>query len=334
LNNFSSKPKLPEGWIDWSVGEPHIVREALFKTLHIRTTHLFRLNEQKKSEYPPPAGSTALVKLLEDKYQAPVVITNGAKQALGAVFYSLNKIGKKKLGMRNPYWALIPPLANIHGLQCEDNYDAYLSILPNNPDGFAYDYVYAKYLANYHKELGIPFIHDAAYYTPIYLPIDYNLGPIGDVQIFSASKMHGMSGIRVGYAVCYNTDYYNLIREYVETMTVGVSLSSQDIYTDILTDLWTDNKKNDSFITEARNKFRIAKALCATINKNILEVPKDIINSNGMFGWFKVGSKCDFKKAKIHTVEGKLFGNEEMVRVNLGLPTNTLIDAIERLNKL
>lgn len=328
-----SKPMLPEDWIDFSVGEPHIVKESLFKTFDIKSSYLVHLKYNRKAEYPPPNGYAPLVKLLEDKYKAPVIVTNGAKQALGATFYSLNRMGKNRLGMRTPYWALIPALAKAHGLQIADKYDAYFAILPNNPDGFMFDYDYANYLYSYHKHLNIPFIHDAAYYTPAYLPKDYKFGPLGDVQIYSISKMYGISGLRVGYVVCYDERYYNLIKEYMETMTVGVSTVSQDITYSLLNEIWREDKES-VFIDEVRKNLYVAKALCKTIHRDILDVPDDITNVPGMFGWFKIQPKCDFNRAKIYTVNGSCFGDGHMVRINLGLPTSTLITAIERLNSL
>lgn len=335
---FSSKilssPNLPPGVIDWATGEAHVVREALFKTFDIKSSYLVHLLPNKKSEYPPPAGYEPLVKLLEDKYQAPVIITNGAKQALGAAFYALNKMGRTKLGMRTPYWALIPPLANAHGLEISEKYDAYLAILPNNPDGFMFDYDYIKYLSDYHKQLDIPFIHDAVYYTPTYLPTGFNLGPLGDLQIYSMSKMYGLSGLRVGYVVCNNKDYYCRIKEYMEMMTVGVSTASQDIAYSLLREVGREPDKEQVFIGDVKKLLYTAKALCKTIRSDILEVPDDITNIPGIFSWLKVGSRCNFHRANIHAVSGKLFGDESMVRLNLGLPTSVLIDAIERLNNL
>ncbi len=329
-----AKTLLPDGWIDTAIGEAHIVKEALFKSCNFSKSHLVNLELDKKCEYPAPNGYPPLVKLLEDRHNAPVIITNGAKQALSATFYAINAMGKTNLGMRTPYWALIPPLAKMHGLKfVQKDYDAYLAILPNNPCGFMFDYDYAKYLSDHHKELGIPFIHDAVYYSHTYLPLSYNLGPLGDLQIYSMSKMFGLSGLRVGYIVCYNKDYYKTLQEYIETTTVGVSVASQYICHNILKELAQEDKYS-KFIEESRNKLYIAKALCKTIRKDVLGVPDDFMESNGIFGWFKVGERCDFTKARINTVNGKLFGDESMVRFNLGLPTNTMIEVVERLNSL
>jgi aspartate/methionine/tyrosine aminotransferase len=329
-----AKPKLPEGWIDFSVGEPHVVREKFMEIFGFDKTYFTFTTCKGSCEYPPPNGYGPLVKLLEEKHGAPVVITNGAKQALGASFYAMKRIGKSKLGMRTPYWALIPPLAEVHGLQCTEKYDCYLAIWPNNPDGYMVDYEYAKYLADFHRRLNIPFIHDAAYYTHTYLPDDYKLGPLGDMQIFSISKMFGISGLRLGYIVFHNTEYYKYIQEYMETMTVGVSVASQMILHNILSVMNKNPELERRFLIESRDALYKAKFLSRLFHKDILEIPNDVEHVPGMFGWFKIGPRCDFKRARIHTVDGALFGGPGMVRINLGLNAETLTEAIHRLNSL
>jgi|ERR1700722_824191 len=327
-----SKPKLPEGWIDFSVGEPHVVREKFVNTFGFDKSYFTYTTCKEACEYPPPNGYEPLVKLLEEKHQAPVIITNGAKQALGASFYAMKKTGKSNLGMRSPFWALIPPLAEAHGLQVKEKYDCYLAILPNNPDGHIFQPDYTKYLADYHKRLNIPFIHDAAYYTHVYLPDDYKLGPVGDMQIFSISKMFGLSGLRLGYVVVHNERYYKYIQEYMETMTVGVSTASQMILHKIFSIMKLQPELERRFIIESRDALYKAKFLSRLFHKDVLEIPNDVEHVPGMFGWFKVGPRCDFTRARIHTVPGALFGGPGMVRINLGLPAETLTEAINRLN--
>ena len=74
-----SKPKLEEGFIDVSVGEPHIVRERL--SLYFDLSFIGMYSSPKWMEYPNSAGYQKLIQLLEDKHGSPVIITNGAKQA-------------------------------------------------------------------------------------------------------------------------------------------------------------------------------------------------------------------------------------------------------------
>ena len=244
-------------------------------------------------------------------------------------------MGKTKLGMRIPYWALIPPLATTHGLECvgEKYYESYLAILPNNPDGYMLLPEQVKHISDYHKDLNIPYIHDSVYYSHTYLPKNYPLLPFGDLQIYSLSKSHGLSGLRIGFIVCHNKEYYNTLLEYMETFTAGVSVPSQDIAYNILKEVWENPKREEMFIDDARNKLLIAKALCKTINPEVLEVPDNITDINSMFLWAKVGAKAGFQKAKVNVVSGEPFGQPGYIRMNLALPTNTIIEIVERLNR-
>jgi aspartate/methionine/tyrosine aminotransferase len=334
-----AKPKLPPDWIDVSVGEPHLVRDNLIK--------IFQLEEELKIGhlkvedlvYPYPTGYQPLVKLLEDKHGAPVIITNGAKQALGACFYAFKKLGYNSTSMKDPYWCLVPPLARMHGLEvllhepCPDNKNPYVLLAPNNPDGSCASADQLKAWALEYKTAGVPFVHDAAYYTHIYLPETHTLPLVGDVQVYSISKMLGLSGLRLGYCVCPNPEYYKLIQEYMEAMTVGVSISSQTFLFDLL------DRRMRSFPTLVQKFEGICslaleknKKLCLTIDPEVLEVPANLLEIPGMFGWFKVGPKADFQKAKINLIDGALFGRVGMVRMNLAFHEEKMEEIVRRLN--
>lgn len=336
-----AKPKLPPDWIDASVGEPHIVRDNLIALFQLDEE--FKLGHLKLDDltYPSPTGYAPLVKHLEDKHGAPVVITNGAKQGLGACFYALHKRNYTSVRMKNPHWCLIPPLAKMHGLTSEfgepnaEEENAYLLLAPNNPDGSCDSPEKLKQLYADYKKHARPFIHDAAYYTHIYLPETHTLPAIGDVQIYSISKMLGLSGLRLGYVVCHDTEYYKLIQEYMEAMTVGVSNSSQTWLFDLL------DRRMRSYPTLVQKfqglcqmELEKNKRLCLQIDPEVLEVPANIAEQPGMFGWFKVGPKADFTKSKINMIDGALFGVPGMVRMNLAFPYSTMQEIVKRLNSV
>ena len=273
-NALLSKPKLPEGWLDVSVGEPHVVREILLKHFSMDSypqdhpTHVW--------EYPDPKGYQPLVSLLEEKHGHPVIITNGAKQALGACFYALKKMGKQTLGMLEPYWALIPPLVEMHGLtpalgKHPYNVDSFLVLAPNNPDG---QFPYLECLEEVCQNKNVPLIHDAAYYTHVYLPTSVELKVYGDAQIFSISKMFGLSGLRLGYVVCPNPEFYRLIQEYMEAMTVGVSITSQIFLADLLQRMIKNPDALTQFEDESANALFAAKGAMLKVdpgeNKRLL----------------------------------------------------------------
>jgi aspartate/methionine/tyrosine aminotransferase len=288
--------------------------------------------------YPAPTGYPPLVKHLEDKHGTPVIITNGAKQALGAVFYALKKLGHNFCYEKSPHWALIPPLAQMHGVtmlhhEVEGTPPPFLLLAPNNPDGHCESPEQLVELSKQYKDRNIPLIHDAAYYTHIYLPETHTLPAVGDVQIYSISKMLGFSGLRLGYAVCPNLEFYKLIQEYMEAMTVGVSIASQTWLYDLL------DRRMRSFPTlvgrfegMSSMALEVNKKLCLQIDPEVLEVPSTLPQNPGMFGWFKVGNKANFEKSKINMIDGALFGVPGMIRMNLAFNQERMQEIVARLN--
>jgi aspartate/methionine/tyrosine aminotransferase len=334
-----AKPKLPPDWIDVSVGEPYLVRDNLIKVFQLEEELKIGHLNLEDLVYPAPTGYQPLVRHLEEKHGAPVIITNGAKQALGACFYALKKMGWGYCGMKSPYWALIPPLATMHGIEMiqnggphEDDGSPFLLLSPNNPDGHCESPEELLDLAKRFKAKNLPFIHDAAYYTHIYLESTHTLPKFGDVQIYSISKMLGFSGLRLGYVVCHNPEFYKLIQEYMEAMTVGVSIASQTWLYDLL------DRRMRSFPTlverfEAISSMELEanKKLCLQIPAEILEVPANLVQVPGMFGWFKTGPKFNPEKSKINFIDGALFGTPGMIRMNLAFKSERMEDIVNRL---
>lgn len=330
-----AKPDLPQDVIDTSVGEPYVVRDFL--------TQAFDLSLQEIPvntsifEYPSPNGYKPLVDFLEEKYGAPVVITNGAKQALGASLYALKKMGKKKIGMRTPYWALLPQLIDMHGLQMHPSFngaDANLLLIPNNPDGFVLSPDALKEFSLNCQEKNIPLVHDAAYYTHVYLPNSYPLDPIGDLQIFSISKMLGLSGLRLGYVVCHNRSYYKYLQEYMEAMTVGVSNISQSFLYDLFIKMNESPALSEEFETQSFLSIKKSKKIIKQVDSRIIEVPDKMEKIPGMFGWFKIGPNADFKKSKVNVIDGAPFGVPGFIRMNLALPCDKVQEIVNRLNSV
>ncbi len=321
-----AKPVLPEGWIDLSVGEAVVIREAFLKYFKLS---LSQSSIESLLDYPPPNGTKELTSLLEAKYQAPVVVTNGAKQSLGAAFYALKKRGRTNVDMRTPFWALIPPLMAAHGITFQKSTaDAQLLLLPNNPDGYMLSSREIEVVVAMCKGAGIPLIHDAVYYTHSYLPDSFPLTPFGDMQIFSASKMYGLSGLRLGYVVCHNKDYYRDLCEYMEMMTVGVSTAGQELLASILRQEKVVGKQ---FEFESYAALKKAKLLFKTINPDVVEVPSNFEETPGMFAWVKIKNKAALTAAKINVIDGSVFGGEGYVRMNLAVPYETLKEVVDRL---
>lgn len=320
-------------WINAAPGEAYLVKDALFFVFPELKTHSVNITFSDKVNYPF-GGYKPLVSYLENLHNARVVICNGAKQGLSASFYALKKTGKTIIGARNPCWHLIPDLASEAGMKLSyDKYDSYLGIYPNNPDGYSLNNVELAKLANKYKESNIPFIHDAAYYSPIYIP-DFELSAIGDMQIFSISKSYGLSGLRAGYVVCHNDAYYKFVSNYVEMMTVGVSTLTQEYVHRLLFEVDHDKNRFPQFVEIVRSGLLNARKLLLNVKKDVLDVSENILSDHGMFAWVKKGKSFDADKAKINVVDGSLYGNSDYIRINLALPANQLEEIVNRLNGL
>lgn len=325
------------GTIDLTVGEPHTIKRALFENFDISNFQISS-NELSFWEYQKPNGYGPLVSFLEKKHSAPVIITNGAKNGLTAYFYACSKMGIKRIGMKLPYWVLIPPLAKELGCEsvfCEpedfDSYDSYLLLAPNNPDGQCAGYKDLQNLAVQVKDRKKIFAHDAAYYTHSYLPRDYELGDIGDVQIFSASKMFGLSSIRAGYVVCKNKQMYDYMVHYMETFSVGVSSLSQKIFLKILEHFDLNPEKKLCFEKSCRDSIKISRDILSTVNKDVIDIPDGFLSAHGMFGWVKIINKQALIDSKINILDGSLFGKDGHARLNLAFEEKVWLDLIERL---
>lgn len=316
-------------WIDMSFGEPKVVANALFKQLNCVGTsfNMPKMQDLRNWEYPPASGKPDLVKLLEDRHGARVVVTSGGKQALDSALRALYICGGRHIYYDVPYYPANPGFIKSAGLLGveKSQADCFLITSPNNPDGKNYTNVELLNFASMK-----PTIHDAAYYTDIYLPDGQIPIDIGDMQVFSISKMYGLSGLRVGYVVVHNEKYYNHIRDHIETTTAGVSVVSQDIVRNVESFFKERPDALVQFQQESRKAIADARSALSALDPDVLQLVNS--DANSMFAWFKAGPLLDNKSAKVHILDGSIFGQPGMMRMNIALPVSVVQDAVRRLN--
>lgn len=325
------RKKLPPGWIDLCVGEAFVVRRALQDTY---PSSLFNLEDVADGcDYQSPEGHEQLVALLEGRYGKHVVVTCGAKQGLLAVFYALKRLGQPYIDMRTPYWSQMPDAIRLGGLgMCLGNMptggSSYMIVSPNNPDGHVTTGDEAIEIRKKCDRLGTFLVHDAAYHTPVYVN-----GPtpkLTPTTIYSASKMYGLSGLRVGWVVTDDEHIKQHVMDYVETSTVGASLLSQRILTNIIKHEVLHPASEETFHWSARQLLDDNKRLVRALSPDVLDT--SIVPEHGMFGWFKVGPKFDPEAAMVSIPPGSAFGDSTRVRINLAVEPALLRLAVERLN--
>lgn len=319
-----------DGFINLAVGEPEVVRKALLNNITLPSTNV-------DASYPAQGGYAPLREYLEKKFDRKVVITVGAQQGLQACFYALKRSGHKRIDLNLPYWSYLPKLLDNVGLGYEAttknstyyNSDCALLVCPNNPDNKELTLEQQGAFANAAEEFGVPVIHDAAYYSPIYTEnCEYLLG---DMQVFSYSKMFGLSGLRVGFVVLSNSMFHPYVKEYVERTTAGTSVISQQVVLDVEHQL----EKIDTrlkFESEARSAIKQNRQSLRQLSTEIVDTTN--LSSNGMFAWVKPGPLCNFDKARILVADGEAFGVPGMVRINLAANHTNFDEAVNRLKAL
>jgi|ERR1051325_3509466 aspartate/methionine/tyrosine aminotransferase len=328
------------GWIDLGYGEPVVVAKVLNEFIQ-KTGYMLFLPDpkdmMKSAVYQPPQGYTPLVKLLEEKYGAKVVITNGAKHGLAAVFSTLRGMGHQGTMIHSPYWTSTPSLIENAGLQVQymdqetnPNVTSFVVTSPNNPDGRELTKKQLIKLTKDAKDDDVILVHDAAYYTPIYMEKPKSTTKVGDVQVYSFSKMWGMSGLRIGYVVVHNEKLLPGIIEYVEQSCSGVSTASQQLAYTVENYFMKEDKNRREFEKRAREAIARSRKELKNINPEVLQV--EPCQSNSMFAWCKVGPKLDYKAAKVNLMPGDIFGRVGYVRINLAVDSDLIKTAVERLN--
>jgi len=328
------KLNLGPDWIDLSFGEPKVVAMSLRRQLN-RFGTPFKMptfEDMGKWEYQPAAGNLELTQFLEKKYDAKVVVCNGAKQALTAACNTMaskvksNRIGPASIYYGIPYYPANPIATDkFYRIDDKDIADCLLITSPNNPDGK--NYTNSQLVDMQTRK---PMIHDAAYYSPIYLPYDQFPIPLGRVQIYSMSKSYGISGLRIGYAVCHDESYYQPIVDYMEETTAGVSAASQQVALNIETFFAENPGCKLEFEQDAREEIADARMELEMIDKDVMTLVP--CSHNSMFVWAKAGPALDYNAAKVYILQGELFGQPGMVRLNIAHPAEIIREAVRRLN--
>ncbi|KAL8141979.1 hypothetical protein V2J09_015011, partial [Rumex salicifolius] len=90
---------------------------------------------------------------------------------------------------------------------------------PNNPDGFMRKPVIKN------QSGGGAIVYDFAYYWPQYTPITSPADH--DIMLFTASKITGHAGMRIGWALVKNKEVAERMTQFVVMSSIGVSKDSQ-----------------------------------------------------------------------------------------------------------
>jgi aspartate/methionine/tyrosine aminotransferase len=244
--------------------------------------------------------------------------------------------------MRVPYWSQLPPAIRSEGLKpvmlgpafrfswnsrSPAPFDSYLLVSPGNPDSYIESQEFFAKL----QESRMPVIHDAAYNTRAYTGfLHANDKFDSDVEIYSFSKMFGLSGLRVGYCVVRNDDIYKHMLEYIETKTVGVSSLSQNFVLSAMQRGDYPVSANKTLMNVFEDAAKLELRASADQFKRLEKLKPHHHLIGPMFGWFK-NEGVDFVSAKVHVMDGKHFGCPDFVRINFAAGVDACREAVDRI---
>lgn len=323
--------EVPGGY-NLAVGEPLFLQEIY--------GHLYPRFFNGDTRYPPLGGDQELISRLRQRYGGQhVVITNGAKQALLAGCYALQverdadieeAFSFHKLYHGAPFWPTYPTIADFSGLgfTSKDISGDTLNVItaPNNPNGSAD----TEGQFRWH-------IWDAAYASPVY-GWD-GLVPYHRISVWSAAKLYGISGYRLGWLVTPDAKLASLAAEYVEKTTSGVATPSQAFLRQLLENLEELPLEEAGLLADkARRSLRntsLAFMKMEDLFSNIQGFPA---NGRGMFAWVRASNPGRFDKAleraKVRVVGGVHCGGEsDYYRISFGVTPATMRAAIKAIRE-
>jgi aspartate/methionine/tyrosine aminotransferase len=191
---------------------------------------------------------------------------------------------------------------------------------PNNPDGSEQYFAERRYN-----------IWDAAYASPVYGWS--GKAPNHDISVWSAAKMYGVSGLRVGWLVTNDERIAAQAALYVEKTTSGVANISQSILTRLL--YLERQELLDEVLSFAREDLLMNGA---TFNDKIAkycEIVEGAPNGRGMFAWFYPLNEQAFDEAliaaKVKIVPGHACGRPGWIRMSMGQTVDVTRLALEAL---
>lgn len=330
--SFDHQMAIPKGSgsnvFNLAVGEAEFLRQRL---RHLVDSDI-KVWPWTQTTYPELGGNEELLNVLKQAGYGPhVVVTNGAKQALLAAFYAMQKVyGKRKVSHEPPYWPSYPTLTNLVGMEfvnVRHPDSIHCNTSPNNPDGRQLD-----------EECHV---WDAAYANPVY---GWNrVTPKHLVSVWSMAKQFGASGLRVGWLCTHDQEVAEAAAYYVEITTSGVSGFAQQKAADIIQAYNSDT--NLQYLTvEGGQKRLFLNASCFkdALSKYCEDVRGVPAGEAGMFAWFKV-SESDLarfenalREAKVLLVTGEACGmvkKSGWFRMNLGKELTYTATAMGRVRR-
>ncbi len=320
-------------------------------------------------KYVPPDGlpslKKAIIRYTEDNYNrlvAPenVIVTNGAKQALFNIFYSILN-PQDEVIVLTPYWVSYPEIIKMcYGKpvfvtpedgtfiprfsDIEKAVTSYTRAIivnsPNNPSGAVYPAELVAQIVEFCERKGIFMICDDIYHklvfdrkeaAPAYRFTNKDVENSHVIVVNGVAKVYGMTGFRIGWVIAPRQLVRVMSNVTVQT-TSGASPVSQAAAEGALNGLQSvvealrlQIQNNRDILLQEMKTFNGARLI--TPDGTFYAMP-DLRAFNG--NSVEV-SKFLLKKAMVVTVPGKEFGMEGHIRLSISGTVKDVTEGIARI---
>ena len=322
--------------------------------------------QTRQIKYTPSSGTPALKQAVLQYTQthyahtfepAHVLISAGAKQALFNFLLAAVEPGDEVV-FPAPYWVSYPEMVKLAGgtpvavkaqagtyvtaqeikQACTPRTKAILINSPCNPTGHIFDEAFIKELVEFAQQKQIFLVMDDIYHQLVYdgaktpNPCAYANNFNNLVLINGVSKLYGLTGLRIGWAVSENKELIAAMGRMqaqstscnsdLSEVAACAALSASQACVDDLRRILQDNR--NALLEELANIPHIS-----------VEKPQGTFYSFVDFSHYQADSNALaaylLEKALVAVVPGKAFGKEGYLRISFCADKATIVEGIRRI---
>lgn len=324
--------------------------------------------ESRKIKYTPSAGTPelkeAVAKYTLDNYGKRVgpeniIVSAGAKQALYNFLLAVVNPGDEVV-FPAPYWVSYPEMVKMaggtpvivhpaEGLQITaaelaaavtDKTKAILLNSPNNPSGLIFDASFIEAAVKLAEEKNIFLLMDDIYHKLVFdgkvcpNPYDYSVKGQNLVIANGVSKLYGLTGLRIGWAVSENSSLISAMgRMQAQSTSCNCDLSEVAAAAALLGDQGCIGELC-SLLEENRN---VLLRELEQIPHITVQKPQGTFYSFADFSHYNPDSQALaqylLEKALVAVVPGKAFGMDGHLRISFCASQDSIVEGVRRIKR-
>lgn len=332
------------------------------------------------TRYTPTSGIVSLKEKICEKLKNEnglnygtnqVIVCTGAKQALADSFSAILNPGDEVI-VASPYWVSYPELIKLNdGVPVfvetdeKNNFKMEISKIkekltsktkaiiinsPNNPTGCVYTKEDLVEIAELSKENDLIIISDEIYEKLIYDNEEHiSIASLSEdafnrtIVINGFSKSHAMTGWRIGYAACGNTNIVKLmvnIQSHVTSnatsITQHAAVEAFNTDNNIIEEMRTEFEKRRNFMV---SKINSIEGISAAMPKGAFYV---MVNISKLFSKsfedIKINNSVEFSKVllekkNVAVIPGEAFGDDNYIRLSYATSLSNIENGLNRVEE-